>query len=126
MIRKRTDGSVLISVVVVLMLAAGAGLALTMTIQDYARMEAKGRDELQAYYAAEAGVLEVVSWFNTSGTVVASTASTLVPLFVRNEEDEYATLAASLPSGGIDIGNDYDESLLPILRDAAGTKRASV
>jgi Tfp pilus assembly protein PilX len=54
--KRRSDrGSVLITVIVVLMLVSIGGLLLTITLQDYARMLDRQRDEMRAFHAAEAG-----------------------------------------------------------------------
>jgi len=123
--RRRQQGSVLISVIVVLIIASFAALALTISLQDYGRMQGRTRDELQAFYSAEAGINEVISWFNTSGTVILAQAPTLAPLFRVDLDLRYTLLAQQLHAGPINVAS-YSTHLLPVLRDTAAKERGRV
>jgi hypothetical protein len=123
--RHRQQGSVLISVIVLLIIASFAALALTISLQDYGRMQGRTRDELQAFYSAEAGINEVISWFNTSGTVILAQAPSLAPLFKVDSDLRYSLLANQLHAGDIDVAH-YDSTLLPVLRDTSGRERGRV
>ena len=127
---RKDQGSVLIAVVVVLMLASMAALAVAITLQDYSRLQAKQRDELQAFHAAEAGAMEVVSWFNTSGTVISAINPWFASLFVRDGGSSipYPALLATLQSAGssgLDVSTQGD-GLLPVLLGASGSEVAEV
>jgi len=118
--RQKEKGSVLIAVIIVLVLSSMAALALSLTLQDYARMEVKDRQEIQSQYVAEAGPLEVVSWFNTQGAAIASAAPSLAPLFqVNTTTGKYSNLATALTAGTLDITHQAP-SLLPVVRDSHG------
>jgi hypothetical protein len=123
--RRKNQGSVLITVITLLMLAAMTGLALTLTLQDYSRMVAKNRDELQAFYAAEAGALEVIGWFNTRGTAISAISPSLAALFLTDSDGNYTILAAALMGGSVDVAS-YGSSLLPVLKDSANAPVARV
>lgn len=86
---RRQRGSVLITVIVVLLLVSLGGLALTLTLQDYARLQEKQRDALRAFHAAEAGGWEVSSWFNTSGSVIADHNATFANMFIRDNASSF-------------------------------------
>jgi hypothetical protein len=120
--RRRNQGSVLIAVLVVLLLAAMAALWMTLTLQDYARMQGKVRDEIQAFYTAEAGAYEVVSWFNSQGGVIAQSAPSFSLLFHRDSQDQYTYLAGVLTSYVPGTGPSAPSSILPVLRDTSGTE----
>lgn len=111
--RRQTQGTILISIVVVLLIVSMGCLAVTLTLQDYGQLEKRGRWDLQALYAAEAGALEVVSWFNTSGTVVSD--GSLAPLFQRDGDDVYANLDAQFAAMAEGEPITIPESLRPSL-----------
>jgi len=113
-------GSVLIAVIVLLVIVSMSCLAVTLTIQDYALLNKRGRAELQSFYVAEAGALEVVGWFNTSGTIVSDPS--LAPLFRRSKDDVYENLATAFASIGEGEAINVPEGLRPILRDASGAE----
>ncbi len=117
----RQQGSVLITVIVLLIIAAMSVVALTLTLQDYARAQAKDRKELQAFYAAEAGCHEVMAWMNTRGV---GAPPAIAPYFTPDSTGNFPMLAANIGSG-IDIAA-YGSQYLPVLRDASGKEVARV
>jgi len=128
--RSAQRGSVLFSVAGLLLLSTFAVLTLTNSLFDYSRMQSKARDEQQAYYAAEAGALEVVSWFNTNAMPLdhlGQSHAQLASLFKRDPESgEFTTIHATLTPGmTIPVGQDAIDQFL-ILRNTSGTVVGSV
>jgi len=123
--RRNEQGSILIALIVMLVVVSMGGVALTLTLQDYAQSTVKRRDELQAFYAAEAGALEVIGWFNMKGAPLLTAAPSLAPLFVKDSDDSYTALLAHLAGSSIDVAT-YNSSLLPVLRDTKSVERARV
>ncbi len=57
-------GSALVYSVLLLTLAGVAVISITLLVNENLRATKRSEDRLQAFYAAEAGVQEVVDWFN--------------------------------------------------------------
>ena len=132
--RKHDRGSVLISVIVLLILASMGVMATTLLIQNYAQAQAKIRDEMRAFHAAEAGPMEVVSWFNTSGSVILQaypTKTYFASLFARDTASTttpYSRLDKALREAshnGIDV-KQVEPGLLPTLTNKQGKQVGQV
>lgn len=91
----RQRGSILVTTLILCIIAAVSSLWMVQTLHDQQKINTRRRDIERAYFAAEAGVAQVIHWGNTPADYDSATG-----LFYRNPTTgAFPNLSAALSSG---------------------------